>query len=166
MRRAKHQLNPTSLKHQTSTASLAVVRQHRKETEDDVRALRAEGVPIKPPRTRAECPPSRPCPYVGCRYNLWQDVTIIGSIKVNFVGIEPWQLKTSCALDVCDANPEGLTLEETGAMMNLTRERIRQIESAALEKIRDGLNLSQEQVELLIKAANKAYNTEEKGFKP
>lgn len=32
-------------------------------------------------------------------------------------------------------NPEGMTLEQIGALMNITRERVRQIEATALRKL-------------------------------
>jgi DNA-directed RNA polymerase sigma subunit (sigma70/sigma32) len=42
-------------------------------------------------------------------------------------------LRDTCALDVADRG--GTTLEEVGLHMNLTRERIRQIEEVALDKL-------------------------------
>lgn len=83
------------------------------------------------PRTRAECADGpRPCPYVSCQYHLFLDVAENGNIKLNFPDIEPDQLAHSCSLDVADRG--GATLEEVAALMNLTRERIRQIEVLAL----------------------------------
>ena len=41
----------------------------------------------------------------------------------------------SCALDVAEKG--GITLEEVGAIMNLTRERIRQVETRGLLKLRE-----------------------------
>jgi len=40
----------------------------------------------------------------------------------------------TCSLDVADRG--GITLEEVGAILNLTRERIRQVEVRGLYKIR------------------------------
>lgn len=88
------------------------------------------------PRTRADCVNGpRPCLYVSCKHHLYLDVNpTTGSVKVNFPDKEVWELEETCALDVADLG--GLTLEEVGAIMNLTRERIRQVESRGLEKLR------------------------------
>jgi hypothetical protein len=87
------------------------------------------------PRTRAECTDGpRPCPYVSCKYHLYIDVSPrTGAIKLNFPDLEVWELNESCALDVADRG--GTTLEDVGAIMNLTRERIRQVEVKALAKL-------------------------------
>src|SRR5262245_58822719 len=68
------------------------------------RALTPEGVDHWRPRTRGECENvERPCPYVGCRYNLYLDVDPrSGSIKLNFPDLEPDELVESCALDLAD----------------------------------------------------------------
>ena len=44
-----------------------------------------------------------------------------------------WELRETCALDVAERG--GLTLEEVGEILNLTRERIRQVEAAGLKKL-------------------------------
>jgi len=87
------------------------------------------------PRTRAECAEGpRPCPFVSCKYHLYIDVSArTGAIKLNFPDLEVWDLGESCALDVADRG--GTTLEDVGAIMNLTRERIRQVEVKALAKL-------------------------------
>lgn len=87
------------------------------------------------PRTRAECADGpRPCPYVSCKHHLYIDVSPrTGAIKLNFPDLEVWELNESCALDVADRG--GTTLEDVGAIMNLTRERIRQVEVKALAKL-------------------------------
>jgi hypothetical protein len=56
-----------------------------------------------------------------------------GAIKLNFPDLEVWEMGESCALDVADRG--GTTLEDVGAIMNLTRERIRQVEVKALAKL-------------------------------
>jgi hypothetical protein len=89
------------------------------------------------PATRGECTNvARPCPYVSCKYHLYIDVNPrTGSIKINFPDKEVWELKNSCALDV--AQQGGITLEEVGEILNLTRERIRQVEVRGLMKLKD-----------------------------
>jgi hypothetical protein len=87
------------------------------------------------PRTRAECENGpRPCPFVGCRHHLYLDVNpATGSIRLNFPDLEVWEMKDSCALDIADQG--GTTLMELGAVINVTRERIRQIEFTALRAL-------------------------------
>jgi hypothetical protein len=87
------------------------------------------------PRTRAECLDGpRPCPYVSCQHHLFLDVSArTGAIKLNFPDLEVWEMNETCALDVADRG--GTTLEDVGAIMNLTRERIRQVEVKALAKL-------------------------------
>ena len=93
-----------------------------------------------PPTSRSQCKSGyRPCPFVSCRFHLYLDVTEHGAIRLNFPGQEPWEMKTSCALDVAEAG-EGLTLDALGALLNLTRERARQIEKQALDKVDRGLD--------------------------
>lgn len=87
------------------------------------------------PATRAECQEAaRPCPYVSCQHHLFLDVSArTGAIKLNFPDLEVWEMNETCALDVADRG--GTTLEDVGAIMNLTRERIRQVEVKALAKL-------------------------------
>jgi len=87
------------------------------------------------PRNRAECMDGpRPCPYVSCQHHLYLDVSArTGAIKLNFPDLEVWDMNETCALDVSDRG--GTTLEDVGAIMNLTRERIRQVEVKALAKL-------------------------------
>ncbi len=87
------------------------------------------------PKTRAEClEGERPCPFVSCKHHLYLDVSArTGAIKLNFPDLEVWEMTETCALDVADRG--GTTLEEVGAIMNLTRERIRQVEVKGLAKL-------------------------------
>jgi hypothetical protein len=87
------------------------------------------------PKSRADCVDGpRPCPYVSCKHHLYIDVSPrTGAIKLNFPDLEVWGMAESCALDVADRG--GTTLEDVGAIMNLTRERIRQVEVKALAKL-------------------------------
>ncbi|MCC6648186.1 MAG: hypothetical protein IT374_21775 [Polyangiaceae bacterium] len=87
------------------------------------------------PRTRAECHEAmRPCPFVSCKYHLFLDVQArTGAIKLNFPDLEVEDMTESCSLDIADRG--GTTLEEVGAIMNLTRERIRQLEVRAMARV-------------------------------
>jgi hypothetical protein len=89
------------------------------------------------PKHRGECQSmERPCPFVSCEHHLYLDVNPqSGAIKLNFPHLEVWEMAETCALDVADRG--GITLEEVGAILNLTRERIRQVEVRGLTKIRD-----------------------------
>jgi hypothetical protein len=120
----------------------------RKEIARELRRQRALGV-IDPeveeiirevdaqrPRSRADCASGpRPCMFISCKHHLYLDVNpSTGSIKLNFPDKEIWEMAETCALDVADRG--GITLEEVGAIMNLTRERIRQVETRGLLKLR------------------------------
>ena len=90
---------------------------------------------VERPRVRNECAEAmRPCPFVSCKHHLYLDVSArTGAIKLNFPDLEVWEMTETCALDVADRG--GTTLEEVGAIMNLTRERIRQVEVKGLAKL-------------------------------
>lgn len=103
--------------------------------------MRLEGAEVDAydrPQTRGDClqgeHAQRPCPFVGCGFNLYLDVNpLTGSVKLNFPDIEPWEMVHSCALDVADEG--GDTLENVGHHLNLTRERVRQVEQRALDRM-------------------------------
>lgn len=98
---------------------------------DELRALR--------PRNRTECAGGeRPCPWVSCRYHLYLEVTEAGSIRIAHPGLEPWELAETCALDLVDREPDGVTLGIVGALLNLTRERTRQVQETALTHMAAG----------------------------
>lgn len=121
----------------------------RKEMARDLRRRRLAGemdpeeeellktIDAQRPRTRADCMNGpRPCLFVSCKHNLYLDVNPeTGSIKLNFPDKEIWELQYTCALDVAEKG--GITLEEVGEIMNLTRERIRQVETRGLMKLRE-----------------------------
>jgi hypothetical protein len=88
------------------------------------------------PKARGGCTTSqRPCPYVSCKHHLYLDVNPeTGSIKLNFPDLEVWEMAETCSLDVADKG--GITLEEVGEILNLTRERIRQVEVRGLLKLK------------------------------
>jgi len=114
----------------------------RKQMAREHRKMRARGemmevVDYWRPTSRTECVSmQRPCLFVSCRHHLYLDVNPqTGSIKLNFPDKEVWELNETCALDVADRG--GITLEEVGFIMNLTRERIRQVEVRGLEKLKE-----------------------------
>jgi hypothetical protein len=99
------------------------------------RLLYPETEEFAKPQTRLDCQgAARPCPFVSCQHHLYLDVSArTGAIKLNFPDLEVWEMTETCALDVADRG--GTTLEEVGAIMNLTRERIRQVEVKGLAKL-------------------------------
>ena len=99
---------------------------------EQAEALEAE---IDRPQTRSECAEGpRPCPHVSCRHHLYLDVNPnTGTIKLNFPDLEVWELAFSCALDVADLG--GTAIELVSELMNVTRERVRQIETQALARL-------------------------------
>lgn len=141
---------PSQERHEPPKVRLPIVlrdersrRQHRvrPRTVNMRRRAEREGEPdeprpprIKRPKTRADCVDGlRPCPFVGCRHHLFLDVTEAGNVKMNFPDMEPDEIPASCSLDVAGAG--GAALEVVGAIMNVTRERVRQIEIDALRDL-------------------------------
>jgi hypothetical protein len=120
----------------TRSKTIAMKRLTREELRQG--ALMYPPVDIPRPTSRAECREElRPCPWVACKHHLYLDINPeTGSIKINFPDLEPWELKHTCALDVAERG--GITLEEVGEIMNLTRERIRQVEVRGLLKLKMG----------------------------
>jgi hypothetical protein len=88
------------------------------------------------PKNRSECRGgARPCPYVSCRYNLYLDARD-RQVRLNFPHLEPDEMSWSCVLDEIDQFPDGMTLEQIGERMNITRERVRQLEAEILPKLK------------------------------
>lgn len=108
-------------------------------TKDELRALEE----ADRPKTRGDCMEAealRPCPFVACKHHLYLDVNPeTGAMRLTFPHLRVEQLEETCALDV--AQRDGATLLEVGRLINLTRERIRQLEVRGLIKLRT-LNLS------------------------
>ena len=106
-------------------------------TKDEIRIGALLLMPdVERPGERSECRGlERPCPFVSCKHHLYLDVNPeTGSIKLNFPDLEVWEMKETCSLDVADKG--GITLEEVGEILNLTRERIRQVEVRGLLKLK------------------------------
>lgn len=109
------------------------------------------------PKTRAGCASRpRPCPWVSCRHHLGLEIMLGGGLKVvgtaaklhashqytqaqidTFTDRAARAMETmdqSCALDVAEAGE--LKLHEIGSIMDVVRERVRQIEQRAICKVR------------------------------
>lgn len=87
------------------------------------------------PKKRWQCEQGdRPCPFLSCRHHLAVDVTAAGGLKLNHPEAELADLADTCALDVADRG--GITLEEVAFRLNVTRERVRQEEVAAVLKFK------------------------------
>ena len=115
--------------------TIALKRLTRQEIREGIEL--ADMMGYRRPTNRSQCATgTRPCPYVACKHHLYLDVNPdTGSIKLNFPDIPVWEMENTCALDVADKG--GVTLEEVGEILNLTRERIRQVEVMGLEKLRE-----------------------------
>lgn len=106
------------------------------------------------PKYRSQCRNGpRPCPWVGCRYHLYLEVTDAGTIRWTHIEEDSLHRRAipiedilrlvdktfddgypTCSLDLAEQG--GMTLEDVGGTMHLTRERIRQIEAKALIKLK------------------------------
>lgn len=119
--------------------------EHPRDLRKTVRRLQLLGADHDPhpdeyarPRTRGDCADGpRPCPWVSCRHHLLLDVLATGSIRYAFPHEDVELLPETCALDVADRGP--VTLAEVGAIGNVTRERIRQVEGKALQRVQAAL---------------------------
>jgi DNA-directed RNA polymerase sigma subunit (sigma70/sigma32) len=93
------------------------------------------------PATRGDClqgeHSERPCPFVLVQvHHMYLDVSdrTRVAIKLNWPELEVWELPETCSLDVADRN--GITLEDVADVINLTRERVRQLETRGLAKLK------------------------------
>lgn len=108
---------------------------------------------------------ARPCPFTSCKHHLFVDVNQrSGGMKLNFPEFNVWDMASmpvevilelspeeiavfesespgstfpSCSLDVADYG--GITLERVGELLNVTRERARQLEASAKHKYKSAL---------------------------
>lgn len=107
-----------------------------------------ESLPLRP-RTRGDCVDGpRPCPWVGCRYNLYLDVRRAHPVKrrryppevrLSHPDREPWEVPPdqSCALDVADSGRQGT--REVGRLLGISNSRSDQLTAIAQHKIRSNL---------------------------
>lgn len=97
------------------------------------------------PRKRADCLPGghnemRPCPWYGCKYHLGLDINEdTSSMAVRDLD----DMVHTCDLDVAEiggvpgsGKGAGISLEECGEIMDLTRERVRQLETRGLVELK------------------------------
>lgn len=88
------------------------------------------------PRTRADCEIGpRPCPWVGCRHHAATDVSAAGTLRLR--SVPP---SATCTLDLAERG--GMTLTEIATVFGVSRERIRQIELAAMRRVRRKLGMT------------------------
>lgn len=93
------------------------------------------GIPANPPTSKRKCSSCgrpghdrRSCGRLGKSprpFDPWSDLE--------------WEEHDEARAIVRD-NPDGMTLEEVSEKLGITRERVRQIEAAALKKLRDGVD--------------------------
>lgn len=85
---------------------------------------------------------SEPCKDLTCRHHL-------------YAGLKPWQIEaavpcvSTCTIKLGDLG--GMTLDDVGRYLGVTRERIRQIEGKALTKLSDALTRQGFSAELFLK---------------
>lgn len=103
------------------------------ELADDAELAEADA---RRPRTRSECVGGmRPCPWVSCRHHLAIDITEAGALKLNHADVDVMELAETCSLDVADRG--GVTYEALGDLLNVSRERVRQVETKSLQSARN-----------------------------
>lgn len=100
------------------------------------------------PKTRGDClaggiNEARPCVWFSCAFHALVDVdTATGSIKINHVPADDSAealvdvlraMPYTCTLDLADEG--GATLERAASVLGLVRERLRQLEVIALDKV-------------------------------
>jgi hypothetical protein len=81
----------------------------------------------------------RPCAYVECRNHLWTKAGVDRAGRPNNGRRPPTILRplsqASCALDLVDRNPDGLSHREIAKLFGVTGERVRQIVRDARRKL-------------------------------
>lgn len=121
---------------------------------------------VQRPQVRSDCLPGvgfnvqRPCPWVSCRWHVWKEMLHGGSREEDVSPVtmalgkgkarearlpkwDPTSLPSTCVLDLSESEGDpgagrgaGMTLEQVGGVLGITRERVRQIEAVAMKKIR------------------------------
>jgi len=84
---------------------------------------------LLPPPTRGHCVDGpRPCPHTLCKWHLGGDVSRKAA--------KDFELPETCALDVIDRHDEGMTLNEIGQLLGMTREGSRYILLGCINRLR------------------------------
>ena len=109
-----------------------------------IKALGSDGLEIEErrPLCRGECEHvPRPCPWIGCRHHM--GITEYrpenGMIRIATDDPTTMDPAESCSLDLAERG--GMTLQQVGDALGVTRERARQIQFAAERKIRRSVRL-------------------------
>ena len=126
------------------TLGIRDLRREYKQYRFDPDSSWSDDLPTRP-RTRAECKDGiRPCPFVGCRYNLWCEVTENGSLVILNRDVDPTEVppEASCALDIADrvsgqeletGENQTMPMSEIGRIYGVGGGRIQQIVESALD---------------------------------
>ena len=89
------------------------------------------------PHTRGDCPTTRPCPHLKCRYHLWL-VTAESMPGRRWEraapasDFHPWS-NTTCALDV--AEQQQTQVEDVARMLGMSARQVRRIVERARKKL-------------------------------
>lgn len=152
-----------TMRHNHMTESMRRLSKGRMDADAKEYAAELRRVATERPRDLREClaadygAAGLPCPFVGCSRNTMIEVTENGSIKVRYARRDAdgtvdvdWDRVRELGLPTCSArlDPDGMILEAIGAVMGVTRERVRQHENAAIESIRE--NLTREDLEVML----------------
>jgi hypothetical protein len=119
-----------------------ILRRHKlgQPTDVDIYTVRQMAVQVKReprwprivrPKTYGDCLLGpRPCPFIGCRYNLLSEVSFAGGLRLRRYkdGME------TCALDM--ANKGGMDTRTVARVLGLGKNRILQISADGMEKMR------------------------------
>lgn len=77
----------------------------------------------------------RPCPFASCEHHLMFRI-VDGEIVLNFHTEDIDELPYTCA--VHEASGDEMTLEAIALRLNISKERVRQLQNIALAKLKDG----------------------------
>jgi len=140
------------------------------------------------PATRGDCPETRPCTFVRCRYHLkveidqdaakrLDDGSVIAPLKDLFPmyraytrkdgtpgeryvypGMPLEQMPATCALDVAHERPH--TLEQVGAFLSVVQERARQELDEAIEEFAVKMGIETQEAIFVLRIEGQRYQRE------